>query len=276
MTVAIRLPRIGTFSAWRSAARRLAGARVEPDAVDWGLCGDPSLFQTNIPHGTRPLSVPRAFLGLAAGLIPERSGKGMAMAYRLLCRLQETPLLLGNRADRDVARARQTAKSVRRDIHKMKAFVRFRELPNADGRRRFAAWFEPSHRIEEPVARFFTDRFGDMDWLIQTPEVSVLFEDGALRLVAEANRRPDIGDDIEQLWTTYYAHIFNPARLKVKAMQAEMPKKYWRNLPETAIIRDLVTAASHRTGRMRQAEPSEPPGRAGRISARRRAGKTGR
>ena len=37
-------------------------------------------------------------------------------------------------------------------------------------------------------------------------------------------------------WRTYYQNIFNPARLKVKAMQAEMPKKYWRNLPEASLI----------------------------------------
>ncbi|MGO7668145.1 DUF4130 domain-containing protein, partial [Rhizobium ruizarguesonis] len=30
----------------------------------------------------------------------------------------------------------------------------------------------------------------------------------------------------DDLWRTYYASIFNPARLKLKAMQAEMPKKY--------------------------------------------------
>ena len=44
------------------------------------------------------------------------------------------------------------------------------------------------------------------------------------------------------LWRTYYATIFNPARLKVKAMQAEMPKKYWRNLPEAELIPELIAS----------------------------------
>ncbi|WP_286166777.1 DUF4130 domain-containing protein [Ochrobactrum sp. POC9] len=39
------------------------------------------------------------------------------------------------------------AKSVGRDIHKMHAFVRFRELLETGLRRRFAAWFEPEHRF---------------------------------------------------------------------------------------------------------------------------------
>ena len=41
-------------------------------------------------------------------------------------------------------------------------------------------------------------------------------------------------------WKRYYAAIFNPARLKVKAMLKEMPKKYWANMPETALVRELV------------------------------------
>ena len=44
------------------------------------------------------------------------------------------------------------------------------------------------------------------------------------------------GDPAEELWRKYYASIFNPARLKVGAMLKEMPRKYWKNMPETALI----------------------------------------
>lgn len=272
MSHSVRLPRIGTFDAWRDAARKLAAARVPPDQVDWGLDGEPAaLFDAPLPDGLHTLSVPRAFLDLSAELVPERAHRGMAIAYALLVRLQDEPGLLGHRADPDVARARDIARAVRRDIHKMKAFVRFRQLPSDTGRRRFAAWFEPGHRIEERAARFFADRFGDMDWLIQTPEVSILFEGGHLRLTAEANQRPRACDDIEQLWTTYYAHIFNPARLKTKAMRAEMPKKYWHNLPEAALIPDLIAGAAARASNMRKSAPTEPSARAAKILRRRHA-----
>jgi DNA polymerase len=36
-----------------------------------------------------------------------------------------------------------------------------------------------------------------------------------------------------------FPSIFNPARLKVKAMAKEMPKKYWRNLPEARMITEM-------------------------------------
>ncbi len=72
--------------------------------------------------------------------------------------------------------------------------------------------------------------------------------------------RPDIPDDAtEALWTTYFRSIFNPARLKVKAMQAEMPKKYWRNMPEARAIPDLIAGAQARTEAMRHAAPTLPP-----------------
>jgi hypothetical protein len=53
---------------------------------------------------------------------------------------------------------------------------------------------------------------------------------------------------VEETWRSYYASIFNPARLKVKAMQAEMPKRYWKNLPEAAMIKPLIANAG-RTAR---------------------------
>ena len=44
--------------------------------------------------------------------------------------------------------------------------------------------------------------------------------------------------------------ILTPARLKVGAMLKEMPKKYWKNMPETALIGDLVKGAQARESEM--------------------------
>ncbi|SDY74279.1 DNA polymerase [Jannaschia faecimaris] len=257
-----RLPRIGTHAAWRGMARRLARAGVPAAQVEWGLEGDDaSMFNAPLPVERGDLRVPTSFTDLTRSLIPERTGKGMTLAYVLLMRLQEEPKLLSNRADRDVAQARDIAKSIHRDLHKMHAFVRFREV-SGEGKRRFAAWFEPTHRIEEPVADFFVNRFGDMDWTIVTPEVTIRFHDANLTLHAIDSRRPHTDDPLEQLWTTYYSNIFNPARLKPGAMRAEMPKKYWKNLPEAQVIPELIASARARTQAMHNAGASAPrPGR---------------
>ena len=253
-----RLPRIGTYAAWRDAARRLAGAGVPAADVDWDLEGvEASMFDAALPEPGGSLNVPKSFMDLTRSLIPERSGQGMRVAYALLVRVQGEPGLLSNRADHQVAQARDIAKSIHRDLHKMHAFVRFRE-EERQGRRAFSAWFEPEHRIEEPVADFFVNRFGDMDWRIVTPEVTLAFVDRKLTMEAVASVRPEAGDPMEQLWTTYYSNIFNPARLKPDAMRAEMPKKYWRNLPEARVIPSLIAGARARVAAMESAGPSVP------------------
>src|SRR5258708_38461014 len=52
--------------------------------------------------------------------------------------------------------------------------------------------------------------------------------------------------------------MLNAARVKVKAMEKEMPKKYWRNLPEASIIRPLIEDAARFTGVMIAREATEP------------------
>lgn len=109
--------------------------------------------------------------------------------------------------------------------------ARFLETREGAGNAWFVAWFEPENHIVECVARFFCARFSNMSWSILTPKGCPHWNGEALHLTpgvakpAERSREP-----LEQLWRTYYASIFNPARLKVRAMQREMPKKYWRNL----------------------------------------------
>jgi DNA polymerase len=75
----------------------------------------------------------------------------------------------------------------------------------------------------------------------------------------DKSHAPD-SDTLDDLWRTYYRSIFNPARLKVKAMQTEMPKKYWRNLPEAEVIHELISSSSAVTNKMLEtpATPEKP------------------
>ncbi len=266
----VTLPRLGTFDAWRDRARGLARAGVCDTAVTWQMEGDAvSLFGDTAPVSEPPLrdiTVPKAFPALAKQLCASRAPGAFDLAYRLLVRLNDRPGLLSNRADPDVDRAEKIAKHIRRDMHKMKAFVRFREVtPQGANRRQFISWFEPDHRIEELIAPFFSRRFGDMDWIIVTPEVSTRFDGGTVSFEAVKTERMELSDETEELWRTYYANIFNPARLKVKAMQSEMPKKYWKNLPEAALIPGLIADAEARVHEMRKAAPTLPPLRAAKV-----------
>ena len=142
------------------------------------------------------------------------------------------------------------AREVRREIHKMHAFVRFRQI-DEDGDTRYAAWFEPVHHIVRAAAPFFAKRFAAMQWAILTPRLCVhwnreglVFSPGVDRSLAPP------ADAGEALWLDYYRSIFNPSRLKTAAMLREMPRRYWHNLPETQAITELIQTAPQRSARM--------------------------
>jgi DNA polymerase len=212
------------------------------------------------PSAERPqFSVSRVFLDLAEHVITHSDTARFALLYRLLWRLRQNPNLLADAVDPDVHLARAMEKAIRRDIHKMHAFVRFKEVVTEDQDPAFVAWFEPDHYIVEAAAPFFVRRFTGMRWSILTPYKSALWDGVALHFGPGADKRlvPD-EDRLEAYWRTYYASIFNPARLKTEAMQKEMPKKYWKNLPEATLIGELIRNAGARTDAMVAMEPTPP------------------
>lgn len=251
----ITLPEPDDFDAWRDAARGLIAQEVPPDDVVWQVGADAGdLFAASATPHHDPVQtgfkVPRAFLDLARNAILNRDPERFALLYTLLARLRREPGLIEDRADPLVRRLDGLAKHVRRDIHKMRAFLRFREVPDDDASR-FVAWFEPEHHIVRANAAFFVNRFASMRWSILTPEVSLHWDGAALSQGPGASKEdaPE-GDPIEEVWKTYYASIFNPARVKVGAMLKEMPRKYWKNMPETALVPQLLANAQARESGM--------------------------
>ncbi|MCA3254728.1 MAG: UdgX family uracil-DNA binding protein [Alphaproteobacteria bacterium] len=250
------------FDGWRTAARALAAADVPAHEVTWQVAGDTGdLLATAAeppPAAPARFSVPRTFVDLAESVVCHSDPARFGLLYRALLRLRETPRLLEDKADPLVDRLEALRRSVARDIHKMRAFVRFREVTEEDGAR-FVAWFEPDHHIVRRNAGFFVRRFSTMRWSILTPEVCALWDGETLDFTPGATKTdaPD-GDAVEATWRTYYASTFNPARLKVKAMLKEMPKKYWRNMPETALVPALIAAAGTRTEAMIEAGAPAP------------------
>ncbi|MFG6498530.1 UdgX family uracil-DNA binding protein [Sulfitobacter sp. 1A13191] len=266
----VSLPPIGTAKAWREAARGFLAAGVPPEQILWGdHAAAPDLFGgAAAPAAKGRVAVPRSFVSMAETAVWHSDPERFARLYAFLWRVKDAPHLMSDRGDADLAVLRGMEKNVRRCQHKMKAFVRFREIgdPNAP-RRSFAAWFEPTHHTVEPTADFFVRRFSDMDWRILTPDVSAIFENGKLSF-QEGHEKPDLPEDSgEQLWITYFQNIFNPARLMVKAMQSEMPKKYWKNMPEAAFIPQMIAEAPARARAMAEAAPTLPPVRMDRVQA---------
>lgn len=261
----IRLKDGSDLAAWRTAARTLLAEGVPPEQVQWQIGERTDLFGGSEPAASPPAAVastrrvPRGFLDLADTVLAHSDPRRHAVLYRMLWRLVHGEHgLLALASDDDVAWAALAAKAVRRDMHKMKAFVRFREVTDPAGSV-FVAWFEPSHDIVARVAPFFVRRFVGMRWSILTPSRSAHWDGGQLTLGNGADKRDaPAGDALEDLWRTYFANIFNPARLKVRAMKQEMPVRYWKNLPEAALIPGLARDAAARMQAMVEQAPTVP------------------
>ncbi len=264
--ISVELTSETNLSIWRKAARALIQKGISPNDVVWTSLGAQAgllagctpqldLSEHNVTGTNYASEKPgknvyasRRFIDTAERVLCHRDCERFAKLYQLLWRLQDNKRLLENAADPDVAWLTKCDQAVRRDRHKMHAFVRFRKVGERDGREQFAAWFEPEHRIVELATPFFKRRFPNMDWAILTPDRSAIWNGETLKFSNGANKSDVPSEDaVEEHWKIYFAAIFNPARLKVSAMTSEMPKKYWRNLPEAELIPELIASARART-----------------------------
>ncbi|GAN75797.1 UdgX family uracil-DNA binding protein [Acidisphaera rubrifaciens] len=254
------------WDGFRAATRAHVLAGTPAEDLVWSVRAADDLFAETAPlpapEGT--FSVPRALVDLAETVIQAREPARFALLYALIHRVHGGERhLLEQTTDPAVHRAQRLAQAVRRDTHKMRAFLRFRAVTEPEGLRHIA-WFEPDHYIVEANAPFFARRFATMLWSILTPYRSAHWDGEAVTFGpgAQAQDVPD-DDALEAYWRAYFSAIFNPARLKTGAMLSEMPRKYWRNMPETAVIPDLVRAAAARTDTMLSQTPRAPrPSRA--------------
>lgn len=267
MKYSAALPPDADEATFRAIARRGIANGVAPSDLDFVTGDEPSLFAPLPEAGeAAAFSVPRAFADLLRDAICNSAPDRFALLYEVLWRsLRDESELARNHADPAVARLQKYAHHVRRDIHKMHAFVRFRE-ESVDGAPVFTSWFEPQHFILRRAIPFFVERFAKMTWLIATPIGTAHWDQQQLSFGPPV-ARPKPGKDavLDDLWLTYFRTTFNPARLRKKAMLAEMPKHYWANMPETALIPDMIATSQLRVMEMEARAPLPPPRFAGKL-----------
>ena len=252
-----------TFPEWRAVARELLVHEVAPELVTWNQVGvldadlfsgapDPAPSVDNGPAGLTPvkqapphlLRIPRALMDMLQSAACCRVPDRWAFLYRVIWRWQQGEHDVQSPADLDGARLHAMVKAVRREEHDMHAYIRFRERPIDAGPPQFAAWFEPRHDVLPQVAEHFKRRMGGVTWMIGTPEASVMWDGANLHHTGPLmSSAADLDDAGEALWLTYYRSIFNPARVNAQLMQSHIPSRFWKNLPEGAIVPSMVSNA---------------------------------
>lgn len=274
---------VNSFPEWRNSARTLVMLEISPEEIHWQTAQQDSLFGSalaEIERKNTPLagsdasfSVPQHFLAkaqqAACFIDSNNPSQKWAVLYSLLWRIRKIDRrVLSIKSDAEVQALQKMASAVSRDKHKMKAFVRFQKVidqawPNSKGSAKpiaddfeftvsakqsadeyYTSWFEPEHAIVDDIAPFFVKRFTGMNWSILTPHGCAHWDQKLLKISAGVSK-PDIDhDQFDDFWRAYYRSIFNPARLKEQAMRSEMPKKYWKYLPEASCIKDLSRGAA--------------------------------
>jgi probable DNA metabolism protein len=244
---------VDNFETWRLAARNCVLNDVRPDEVVWSET-DAGLFDSPPAVTSSPdqLVIPRTFVESAKRVAMHREPSRWNLLYRVLYRLTHgEKQLMRIEVDDDIRQIHLLEKAVSRDMHKMKAFVRFRLVPGSEPEQ-FVAWHRPDHHIVDAMAPWFAARFGSMHWAILTPDRSARWD------LQELSFGPGVplsqapqADALEDLWRNYYSSILNPARVKIKAMKTEMPVRHWATLPEAQVISKLLCESGARVNQMK-------------------------
>ena len=283
-SLAIRLDSVVDWAGFSRAVRALRAEGAQPGNVDWRIDGADvestgDLFEwaderrASELATSSNLSLPRAFVDAAREVFLHADPQRIPLIHRLALRIADDAQAWADPLHEDRLQFERFHREVRREIHKMHAFVRFRRLEESDPARfddafvreldaafdteadrpavRHVAWFEPAHHVLEAAAPFFARRFATMRWAILTPRASVEWDGRWLSFGPGAQRdEAPPADAGEALWLAYYRSIFNPARVKVSMMKKEMPVRFWKNLPEAAAVPELLAQAPARQRRM--------------------------
>lgn len=244
----------GTFMGWLTAVFDIYEYKFrEVFVVREELCA-PGLFSSQHKVWTDDHKAGRVLRGLEQRLSPE----GVQGIYRtFLSEIHQCDHIMwkfvqhvfsspvnveGDLANSDVRDVIKAAQLVRRETHRMKAFVRFQLT--RDGI--YYAFIEPACNVLPLIAAHFKARYADQRWLIydgsrnygifydleEVTTVELRFDEGT----TATGHSLEIFDEREiffqKLWRQYFKSVNIEARKNTKLHMQHMPKRYWRNLTE--------------------------------------------
>jgi len=261
------------FDTWRGQARWLLSHEVDPSQVSWASEGVSDLFGSDdvLPKTQGPFlaRIPRMLLDTLERAARYRGDQRWSLLYEVLWRVSHgdrTAMMAGDKLGSELQRR---IKQIQRESHHLHAFVRFVALPENEGPQ-YVAWHEPAHDILRSASEHFIGRMGRDRWMIATPRDGVYYDGEQLIHQRQCpvewqQLAQNVEDPHSDMWLTYYSHIFNPARLNPTVMQGHLPARFWKNLPEGALIPGLISQA--RTGKQQDGQASGIKGRAGKRIA---------
>ncbi|TWR26628.1 DNA metabolism protein [Mucilaginibacter achroorhodeus] len=143
--------------------------------------------------------------------------------------------------NRYVMRVSEMVRMVRREKHRMEAFIRFQKLRDGS----FYAAIEPDFNVLPLLIKHFRSRYADMKWMIYDlrRKYGIYYDLHDTQFItldfAENSRQADIvaaytEDEgmYQNLWKNYFKSVNITSRKNTKLHVRHIPKRYWKHLTE--------------------------------------------
>ena len=134
-----------------------------------------------------------------------------------------------------VVEIEKLSKYVGREAHKLKGFLRFKEMNDF-----LYAEVEPTNNVIGILAYHFKNRLSNESWIIKdtkrniyalydTKKIIYLTDEDIIKLNLNISSDEEL---IEDLWKTFFKTVAIKERYNPKCQMNFMPKKYWKNMLE--------------------------------------------
>lgn len=125
---------------------------------------------------------------------------------------------------------------VRNEVHKLKGFLRFKEMKNGF----YYAEINPSNNIIKIISNHFAKRMPSECWIIKDVNrniYSIYFNKKIVYLTSEFIVKlnldlSEVEQNIENLWKSFFKSVSIKERKNKRCQMNFMPKKYWKYIIE--------------------------------------------
>ncbi|WP_103072354.1 TIGR03915 family putative DNA repair protein [Aquimarina sediminis] len=144
-------------------------------------------------------------------------------------------------SNKDILKISQVAKMVRREKHRMEAFVRFQLTSDHI----YTATVEPDFNVLPLLIPHFKDRYADQQWIIYDlkRDYGIYYDLKVVKTIIiedfhknKSKIAPEFlahGEkEFQKLWVTYYDNVNIKSRKNNKLHKQHLPQRYWKYLTE--------------------------------------------
>lgn len=141
----------------------------------------------------------------------------------------------------------QCLKSISRERHRMKAFVRFEEMHLSDSQTVYFARIAPDFNVLPLIAGHFCARYQDQQWAIydtvrgygmyfDTQRLTVIEDIDPEVLAQPQTQYTEVEARYQRYWQGYFANVTIRERKNPRLHRQHVPQRYWQYLTEKQVL----------------------------------------